>query len=155
MGSAKQGDRRVVFAFSGVDSQQARAEEGRAMINWAFRQFAEKSVTSKGEVIAEAEVFMGASPRVRLTPANDVAALLPVLSDDALEAEVVYDGPLIAPIAEGDQVAELIIKPEGLPEKRVPLVAAETVARGGFVVKMRTAASHLLERLNEGPEGAL
>ncbi|MGR3320935.1 MAG: D-alanyl-D-alanine carboxypeptidase family protein [Pseudooceanicola sp.] len=155
VGSAKQGERRIVFAFTGLETQASRAEESRAMVNWAFRQFAEKEVIEAGQVIAEAEVFMGANSTVGLVATESVTALLPVLGSEEIEAEVVYTGPVVAPVAAGDQVAELILRPESLPEKRVPLVAAQAVPRGGFMVKMRTATSHLLRRLNNGPEGAL
>ena len=43
---------------------------------------------------------------------------------------------------------------DGLPEVRVPLVASDSVAPGGFMVRMTAAAQHLLNRLNAGPQGA-
>jgi len=152
VGSAVQGDRRIVFAFTGLDSTTARAEESRAIVNWAFRQFAEKQIAKSGEVIARADVFMGAAADVGLTTREDLATLLPVLVGDQLDAEVVYKGPIVAPIKAGDELAELILKPEGLPETRVPLVAAADVAKGGFLVKLRTASQHLMERFGGAAE---
>jgi len=35
VGSAKQGDRRVIFVVSGLDSAQVRAEESEAILTWA------------------------------------------------------------------------------------------------------------------------
>ena len=154
-GSAKQGDRRVIFAISGLDSAEARARESEAIINWAFRQFASKSVVKAGEEVARAPVWMGEAQSVGLTPGEDVETLLPVLGGDQVAAQVVYTGPVRAPVAKGDRVAELVLTPEGLPETRVPLVAAEAVAQGGFVTRLRTVSGLLLKRLREGPEGAL
>jgi D-alanyl-D-alanine carboxypeptidase (penicillin-binding protein 5/6) len=153
VGSAKQGDRRIVFAFSGLDSTTARAEESRAIVNWAFRQFAEKKIGTAGEVITTAEVFMGEAPEVGLTTGEDLVTLLPVLTGENLSAEVVYDGPVMAPVKAGDQLAQLILRPEGLPEKRVPLVAVSDVPRGGFLVKLRTASRHLMRRFADGGVG--
>ncbi|NBQ51757.1 MAG: D-alanyl-D-alanine carboxypeptidase, partial [Marivivens sp.] len=48
VGSAKQGDRRVVFVVTGLDSAAARAEEGQRILNWSFRQFAQKNVIETG-----------------------------------------------------------------------------------------------------------
>jgi len=152
VGSAEQGGRRIVFAFSGLASQQARAEESRAIVNWAFRQFAEKTVVPKGQIVTRAGVFMGDAPDVGLTTEADLVTLLPVLSSEQLEAEVVYDGPLRAPVQAGQPVGELILKPHDLPETRVPLIAAESVAQGGFLVRMQTAAQHLIRRFGQGPE---
>lgn len=154
-GSAKQGDRRIVFVVSGLDSVKARAEESSAIVNWAFRQFVEKSVVSAGQQVAQAEVWMGSVPNVGLTVSEDVTTLMPVLGGDDLNAAVEYTGPLRAPIAKGDALAELVFAPEGLPETRIPLVAMDDVAKGGFLARLRTVSGLLLNRIQQGPEGAL
>ena len=48
-----------------------------------------------------------------------------------------------------------MISPEGLPEKSIPLFAANDVAAGGFMVRLRTVSGLLLTRLQQGPEGQL
>jgi len=154
VGSALQGDRRVIFAITGLETAANRARESEAIVNWAFRQFAQKSLARAGDVVAEAEVWMGDAPRVGLTPAEDIDTLLPILGADTIPAEVVYTGPVRAPVARGDVLAELVFAPEGLPETRVPLVAVSNVGPGGFVTRLRTVSGLLLARLREGPEGA-
>lgn len=154
-GSAKQGDRRIVFVVSGLNSVKTRAEESSAIVNWAFRQFVEKSVVTAGTQVAQANVWMGSTTTVGLTVAQDVTTLMPVLGGDDLKAEIVYTGPIRAPIAKGDELAELVFAPEGLPETRIKLVAADDVAKGGFLARLRTVSGLLLTRLQQGPEGAL
>ncbi len=153
-GSAVQGDRRVIFVISGLETARARAEEAEAIVNWAFRQFAEKQVLSKGEILAEADVWMGDVSRVGLVARDDFTTLLPVLIGETVPAEIVYDGPFHAPIEKGQELAALIIRPDGLEETRVPLVADRAVSRGGFMVRMKTVAGILINRLTKGPEGA-
>ena len=154
VGSAVQGNRRVIFVISGLESAPARAREAEALVNWAFRQFAEKTVIEKDKVLTEAPVWMGEVPRVGLVATEDVRALLPVGSNGKVVGEIVYQSPVRAPIKQGDTLAELIVKPEGLEEMRVPLMATSDVARGGFTVRVWTVAGILLDRLNKGPEGA-
>ncbi|MGR3615090.1 MAG: D-alanyl-D-alanine carboxypeptidase family protein [Paracoccaceae bacterium] len=155
VGSAKQGDRRVIFVVSGLDSNSARAEEAAAIVNWSFRQFAEKTIAKAGEKIAEAEVWMGGRGSVGLVPANDLKIILPVLGSKNLAAEVVYNGPIAAPIAAGQPLAELVVTRQDLPEIRLPLVAETSVPPGGFLVRIRTAGELLIQRFLSGPEGAL
>ncbi len=143
VGSVKQGDRRIVFAISGLTSEIERAEEAERIATWAFRQFALKTVAKSGVRMAEAVVFMGDTASVGLVPAEDVRLLVPAMVQDGLQAEVVYSGPLTAPIAKGAQVAELVISVPGLPEHRIPLVADADVGRGGFITRITTAARHL------------
>ncbi|KJS40202.1 MAG: D-Ala-D-Ala carboxypeptidase [Roseovarius sp. BRH_c41] len=154
-GSAIQGDRRVIFVISGLATAQDRARESEAIVNWAFRQFAQKSVLTAGDEVARADVWMGETTSVGLTVAEDVSTLLPVLDGGELKGEVVYTGPVRAPVAKGDVLAELVFAPEGLPKTRVPLVAAEDVPQGGFMTRIRTVSGVLLTRLQQGPEGAL
>lgn len=145
MGSARQGNRRVIFVISGLNSAQARAEVSEQIVNWAFRQFGESTLARKGERVATADVWMGSAPRVGLVPADDVTVLLPLLTDADLKAEVVYNGPIQAPITKDQVLAELVMVPEGLPEIRIPLVAEQDVPEGGFMVRMRTAISVLMQ----------
>ncbi len=154
VGSAKQGDRRVIFVITGLDSQATRAEEAEKIVNWAFRQFAEKEVAREGTRIAEADIWMGGAPSVGLTVAEDLSLLVPVLNQGTLDAEVVYDGPIEAPVSAGDTLAELVVKLDGLPEKRIPLVAEADVARGGFTTRLRTAATVLWGKFGPGAETA-
>ncbi len=143
VGSVKQGERRIVFAISGLTSEQERAEEAERISTWAFRQFSLKTVAKGGTRVAEAAVFMGDAARVGLVPAEDVRLLIPGTVQEGLQAEVVYSGPLTAPIAKGAQVAELVITVPNLPEHRIPLVAETDVGRGGFMTRITTAARHL------------
>ena len=151
VGSAKQGDRRVIFVLTGLDSTGTRAEEAEAVVNWSFRNFVERTVANADEPIAEAKVWMGAQKTVGLVPQEDLTLLFPVLNDKDIHAEVVYDGPVNAPIRKGQQVAELVIKPEGLPEIRRPLVAAQDVPLGGFVVRMMTVGGIVMKDFINNP----
>ncbi|MDP5215681.1 D-alanyl-D-alanine carboxypeptidase family protein [Ruegeria sp. 2205SS24-7] len=154
VGSAKQGDRRVIFVITGLDSTAKRAEEAEAIVNWSFRHFVEKTLAEGDEAVAQAQVWMGAQGSVDLVPGEDLSLLIPVLGDKEITAEVVYDGPINAPIKKGQQLAELIIKPEELPEIRRPLVAAQDVPLGGFVVRLKTAGLMLFDQFVNAPAGS-
>ncbi|WP_425038446.1 D-alanyl-D-alanine carboxypeptidase family protein [Primorskyibacter sp. S187A] len=150
-GSAVQGDRRVVFVISGLQTQQARAEEAEAIVNWAFRQFAQSDLLRQGEVVAEADVWMGAEMKVGLAAKEDLSLLIPVLAGGKVNAEVVYDSPVAAPIKRGQRLGEMIITLDELPEQRIELVADRDIALGGFMSRITTAAQLLLKQINEAP----
>ena len=155
VGSAKQGQRRVIFAMSGLESTGERAEVSEQIVNWAFRQFSERKLLRAGKRVAQADVWMGAAPRVGLVAAEDLDVLLPAAMQKEIPAEVIYNGPIEAPITKGQEIAELVFTPDGLPEIRVPLVAETDVATGGFSVRMRTATQVLLSQLGLSVAGAL
>lgn len=152
VGSAKQGNRRIIFVITGLATDTARAEEAEKIVSWAFRQFAEKTVAKAGVRVAEAEVFMGDADIVGLVPVDDIRLLVPALVQGKMSAEVIYNGPLTAPVAAGAPVAELIIHVPDLPDHRIPLVAESAVGTAGFVKRLTTAAGALYGRyLGEAP----
>jgi D-alanyl-D-alanine carboxypeptidase (penicillin-binding protein 5/6) len=146
VGSVKQGDRRIIFAFSGTQDDKARAEEAERITSWAFRQFSLKTLAKSGSRIAEAPVHLGAAETVGLVPAADIRLLLPAIVQGKVQAEVVYSGPFTAPITAGTTLGELVIDVPELGQTRVPLVAEADVAKGGFMVRMKAAASALHAR---------
>ncbi len=147
VGSAVQGGRRIVFAITGLTSERERAEEAERVVNWAFRDFVQKTVAPKGTRMAEADVWLGDARRVGLVTGEDLSLLLPSLAQDRLKANVVYTGPIEAPIAEGQKLAEMQIEVPGIPNVTVPLVAEKAVAKGGFTSRIRTAFGILATRV--------
>ena len=146
VGSVKQGERRIIFALTGMASEVDRAEESERIASWAFRQFALKTVAKAGTSLAEADVFLGDATKVGLVPAKDLRVLLPALAQDGLSAEVVYSGPIKAPVVKGTKLARLIVQIPGLANAEVDLVAESDVGPAGFVARLTTAASQLRSR---------
>lgn len=147
VGSARQGTRRVIVVFSGLQSASDRAQEAESLINWAFRQFVEKSIAEAGARMADVDVWMGTAPRVGLVVAEDLTLLVPALTQGQIEAEVVFEGPVHAPIAKDTPLGKLIITLPDMAPVEVPLVAETDVARGGFLPRIKTAAQVLLSRI--------
>lgn len=147
VGSAKQGNRRVIFVLSGLDSNTARAEESERVVSWAFRQFLETDVAKEGAVVSEAPVWMGDVQSVGLVAPRDLSVLVPATAQKSLKAEVVYRGPLEAPIQAGEPIADLVVSRDDMEDTRLPLVAERTVTRGGFVPRLRSASTVLFKQL--------
>jgi len=143
VGSAKQGDRRIVFVLTGMDSDAIRAEDAERIANWAFRQFVLKTVAPKGTRIAEAEVWMGDAAKVGLVVAEDARMLLPAELGDQVAAEVVYTGPVQGGFEAGTPLAELVLRLPDMGEMRIPLVAETAVGKAGIVTRLLTAAGVL------------
>jgi D-alanyl-D-alanine carboxypeptidase (penicillin-binding protein 5/6) len=155
VGSAVQGDRRIVFVVTGLADDAQRAEESERIVAWAFRQFVGRTVVEGGTVVAEAPVWMGDHTRIGLKAAEDARVLFPALQQGDISGEVVFRGPIEAPVSEGQTVAELVIARDGLDDARIPLVADRAVARGGFLPRLRSATSIIAGRLATQVQGCL
>ncbi|MTH76365.1 D-alanyl-D-alanine carboxypeptidase family protein [Paracoccus aestuariivivens] len=143
VGSAVQADRRVIFVITGLPSERARAEEAERIVNWAYRQFTMRTIVPKGEIVAQAPVWLGDQSKVGLTTEDGVKVLLPAGSQSGVTAEAVFNGPIEAPITQGDKLGELLVNIPGAGLSRLPLVAASDVGRAGVFGRLQNAASRL------------
>ncbi|MES2120936.1 MAG: D-alanyl-D-alanine carboxypeptidase family protein [Pseudomonadota bacterium] len=132
-GSADQNGRRLIEVVAGLSSWDARVQESTRLISWGFAAWQAKPLFKQGAKVGSAKVQLGSSSEVTLVAPRDLAVTVPAgLAGGATGMKVRYNGPLVAPIAKGQQVAELVITTSDTPPQVVPLVAGEAVGRAGF-----------------------
>jgi D-alanyl-D-alanine carboxypeptidase (penicillin-binding protein 5/6) len=141
--STAEGGRRLVAVIHGLTSMAERTEEGRKLITWGARAFERIAAYPDGAIVAYANVYGGESGNVGLVGDGEVALYLPRGSRKCLNAEVVYTGPLMPPVVQGDQVAELRVFCDEQLVQVAPLYAAESVEDGDIVRKATDALKQL------------
>lgn len=140
-GSAVQDGQRIVFVVSGLESDQERRIESEQLVRWAFAAFRPVSFFRAGETVGAAEVWLGSADSVPLVAPQDLSMLVPQEARGRITAEIVYRGPLQAPIAAGTPVAELVVHVPGWEAApRFPLVAGTDVAEAGLAGRIGAAA---------------
>ncbi|RWD28939.1 D-alanyl-D-alanine carboxypeptidase family protein [Mesorhizobium sp.] len=143
VGSVSHGGRRVIAAMSGLASDRERAEEARKLLDWGLRSFQKTEIFAKDEVVGEAQVFGGAKSGVALKAKAPVAIFLPIAHRDKLTAKIVYDGPVAAPVEEGQPVGALRVWIGDTLSQETPLYAAESVGVGSLPQRALDAAKEL------------
>lgn len=133
--SAKQNERRLILVINGMESDNERVEEGDKLLRWGFREFDNKTIVTKGQKVAEAQVWFGSKDTLALTAQNNVVLTLPINTSD-ISFSLKYSGPVPAPIAQGDHVADLVVSIPGSDPQIIPLVAAEDVSKIGVFSKV-------------------
>ncbi|HEY0033448.1 MAG TPA: D-alanyl-D-alanine carboxypeptidase family protein [Devosia sp.] len=141
--STKEGGRRLVAVVHGLTSMAERTEEGRKLITWGTRAFERVSAYPEGKVVAYANVYGGTAGSVGLIGKGEVALYLPRGSRKCLSAQVNYTGPLLPPVEEGAQVAELRVFCDDQLVQVAPLYAADSVEEGDIVRKATDALKQL------------
>ena len=137
LGSAERGGRRLVMVVAGAGRARDRDAAARALIYWGFAAFSSKPVFAAGQQVGEARVQGGAARHVGLVTPSGFSASIPGDTQEQITMRIVYDGPLEAPVEKGSIVAALEISiGKGAPH-RVPLVAAASVVRGGWLARLR------------------
>ncbi|MGN6849064.1 MAG: D-alanyl-D-alanine carboxypeptidase family protein [Sphingomicrobium sp.] len=136
-GSAEQNGRRLIEVLAGMSSWNQRVQESTRLIEWGFNAWTDKPLFKSGAKVGSARVQMGSSSEVPLVAPRDLAVSVPAgLSTGTTSMKIRYDGPLMAPIAKGQEVAQLIVTTGDTPPQVVPLVAGEDVGRAGFFGRM-------------------
>ena len=134
---------RVIAALSGLANDRERSEEARKLLDWGSRSFQKTEIFAKDEVVGQAQVFGGTKSDVALKATGPVNIFLPIANRDKLTARIVYNGPVTAPVEQGQPVGELRVWIGDTLSQQTPLFAAETVKVGTLPQRALDAAKEL------------
>lgn len=132
IGSAVESGTRLVVVVNGLKTGRDRAEEARKLLVWGLRAFDHRPLFAKGEVVGTAAVYGGAARSVPLVADTAVRVMLPRGSNERLNGRIVWQGPIIAPVREGDQIARLKVYRGKTLALDIPLRAAQDVEPGAL-----------------------
>jgi serine-type D-Ala-D-Ala carboxypeptidase (penicillin-binding protein 5/6) len=132
-GSAEQGGRRIVMVVAGLGSFNQRIEESVRFMQWGFNAWQSRPLLRQGQRIGEAQVQLGDASTVGLVAPRNLAVTYPAGLGQGLRARIVYRGPIKAPIARGQHVADLVVTTADMPPQTMPLVAEADVGEAGFL----------------------
>src|SRR3546814_10639677 len=119
LGSAQRGGRVLAVVVAGAIHYRDGDKAARAMIEWGFDAFEQRLLLPEGQSIAAARVQDGTSRSVGLVAHGPIVATFPKGTDPEVMLTLHYDGPLRAPFAAGDSIAELEIAVAGMPPGRI------------------------------------
>lgn len=132
LGSAQRAGRRLAVVVAGAEHYRDRDKAARAMIEWGFDAFEQRLLLPKGQSIASARVQDGTARSVNLVAFGPIVATVPRGTDPEVMLTLHYDGPVRAPFAAGDKLAELEIAVAGMPTGRISLHAQHDVGEAGM-----------------------
>jgi serine-type D-Ala-D-Ala carboxypeptidase (penicillin-binding protein 5/6) len=144
VGSAVQNGLRLIVVVNGLKSAKERGDEAKRLLEFGFKGFDARPLFNDGQVVGVAKLFGGASGRVTLVGQGAISVLMPKNSSDHISAKIVYDGPVPAPVAVGQQIANLNIYRGDSLVLEAPLYAAESVERGNLRQRAFDGAAELV-----------
>jgi D-alanyl-D-alanine carboxypeptidase (penicillin-binding protein 5/6) len=144
VGSAVQNDTRLIVVVNGLEDADDRASEAKKMLEWGFRSFETRILIAANETIGYARVFGGESRSVRLTSPEPVKVMVSKNGNERLLARVVYNGPVRAPIAAGQQIGVVKVWRSGNLAVETPVYAAEAIGTGSTIRRALDGAQELV-----------
>jgi len=121
---------RLILSIYGLRNAKERSEEARKIMQWGYRSFESRAVLAAGDNVGSARVYGGEQMNVALVASSPVRVLMPRGATERLTAKIVYQGPIMAPVQEGAEVARLRVYRGSVLALDAPLMAGETVAQG-------------------------
>ncbi len=132
IGSGTHEGRRVILVVNGLEDDKARAQEGARLLEWGMRGFENVKLFTAGETVDYAYVVMGEDEQAPLMLEQDLTVTVPIPVKNDLKVEVVYEGPVTAPVRKGDQLGTLKVNVPRVTTFELPLMAARDVESLGF-----------------------
>jgi D-alanyl-D-alanine carboxypeptidase (penicillin-binding protein 5/6) len=139
--SAEREGMRVVSVVLGTSSAKARVDGSQALINYAFRFFETRLLYKAGEQIAAARIWKSANETTGLGVLEDLYITLQRGSYESLVSVHNIPSVLVAPVAVGQPLGEIVISLGGSELLKQPLRALADNPSGSIWQRTRDSVS--------------
>jgi serine-type D-Ala-D-Ala carboxypeptidase (penicillin-binding protein 5/6) len=143
--SAERDGMRIISVVLGTATPKARTEGSQALLNYGFRFFETRLLYKAGETVTEAKIWKSARETTALGLPEDLYITVPRGSYDEVESVLSMPSVLLAPVAQGQPLAELEVSLNGSSLVTAPLRALQENPAGSFWQRGRDAVMLLLE----------
>ena len=142
--SMKKNDRRLIAVVSGFPTKKLRSSESLKLLNWGFRNSNTFKVSEKDKSLFELKTWLGKKEKIKATTKEDYYITINKKDIRNLKIALIYDGPIVAPIQKGDQIAQLEISIKDQRIKSLPLYAVENLKKVNFFKSLLASINYLI-----------
>ena len=137
-------DRRVIAVASGFETKNSRSNESLKLLNWGFRNSNTFEISKKNSSIFEIETWLGKKNLIKASSKDDFYLTINKKDIRHLTVSIKYNGPVKAPISNGEKVAELVVKKKDKVVKTIPLYSTEDLKKVNFFKSLLTSLNYLI-----------
>ncbi|MEJ2534034.1 MAG: D-alanyl-D-alanine carboxypeptidase [Gammaproteobacteria bacterium] len=131
--SAKRDGMRLISVVMGSASEQSRASESQSLLTYGFRFFETVQLYREGDQLSESRVWKGETDQVALGVASDLFVTIPRGRYDDLEAKLLLQQELMAPLSAGQELGRVRVSLDGEVIAERGLLALSEVPAAGFI----------------------
>ncbi|MEX2496176.1 MAG: D-alanyl-D-alanine carboxypeptidase family protein [Woeseia sp.] len=143
--AAERDGMRIISAVLGTASPKVRNDGSQALLNYGFRFFETRRLYKAGETVTEARIWKAANASTPLGLPEDLYITVPRGSYDDVESVLSMPAILVAPVAQGQPLAELLVSLNGSSLVRAQLRALNGNPSGSLWQRGRDALMLLFE----------
>ena len=131
--SAKRDNRRLLSVVLGTRSDAARAMESQRLLNYGFQFYETVKLYSANKPVTTLRLFKGSDSKLGAGFPYDFHVTVPRGATQQLQAQVITQQPMLAPVSRGQRVGTLRLFLDGKPYADYPLQALESVGVAGVL----------------------
>lgn len=134
--TSRRDGRRLIVVLLGSSGEKQRADDAQKLLTYGFRFFENVDVKKAGEPLQTVKVWKGEINEIPVGITEDLIVTVPRGTGKNLNASLVTDPKLEAPIARGQTVGTVKVMLDDEVVREVPLTAMQSVEPGGFFVRL-------------------
>jgi D-alanyl-D-alanine carboxypeptidase (penicillin-binding protein 5/6) len=135
--SALRDGMRVISVVLGTASAKSRIDGSQALINYGFRFFETRLLYRAGEAVTQAKIWKSEKEFTPLGLMEDLYITIPRGTFDEVESVLNIPAVLVAPVAQGQPLAEIQVSLDGSNLVNEPLRALDQNPSGSFWQRTR------------------
>lgn len=130
--SALKDNMRLITVVLGASSDEARATESMALLNYGYKNFETRRIYAANAPITKVKIWKGAMQNIDLGIARDLYITIPKGRYDKLSSAMVVKNTIIAPVKQGTPMGHLNISLDSIEIATMPAIALQDVDLGGL-----------------------
>ena len=134
--TVKNKDRRLILVLNGLKSSAQRSKESERLMKIGFNQFKSIKIANKEKELGQIPIWSGTKKKVGFYTKDEISITVPKRDRKKINFKVRYQSPLIAPVEEGQYVADFLIKKNEQTIKSYKLYSTNNVSESNFFSKM-------------------
>jgi len=136
--------RRLIAVASGFETKKDRSTQSLKLLTWGLTKFETIKIAEKNKTFTSIDVWQGKKKKLNLYLEHDIYKTIPKSKKKYLEAKVIYEGPIQAPINKDEVIAKLKISYKGKNIGTYNLLSIESVKRQNIISRLITSINFLI-----------
>ena len=136
--------RRLIAVASGFETKNARSKESAKLLTYGITNFSTLEIAKKNENFVELDVWLGKKNKLKTSTKTDIYKTIPKARKKYLKVEVIYEGPIQAPIKKNDVIGKIIISYKDNLISEHDLLALENIKKINIFSRIIRSINYLI-----------
>tara|TARA_B110001450_G_scaffold206059_1_gene196103 strand:- start:45 stop:1223 length:1179 start_codon:yes stop_codon:yes gene_type:complete len=137
-------NRRLIAVGSGFDTKNSRSRESAKLLTWGITNFNLIEIAKYDKPIDNIDVWLGKKQQLNVYINQNIYKTIPKAQKKYLKAEILYKGPIKAPITKDDVVGKFVLSFKDQVINEYDLLAFESVKKLNVFSRLMKSINYLI-----------